>query len=302
MPDFKIAYSPLFNHPLPGGHRFPMEKYELIPQQLLHEGTITQENLFEPEDMGWNVIALTHDHSYIDRLRQGKMSPKEMRGIGFPWSPELVERERFIMYGTVQAALSALDTGIGFNIAGGTHHAFADSGDGFCMFNDLAVTANYLLTEKRAKSILIVDLDVHQGDGTAALFQNNYKVFTFSMHGQNNYPLHKQESDLDISLEDGTGDEKYLANLRAYLPRLIDLYKPGFILYQSGVDVLATDKLGRMNLSLEGCKQRDYEVLKTAKEHGIPLTAAMGGGYSEDIRDIVEAHCNLYRLAAEMYG
>jgi acetoin utilization deacetylase AcuC-like enzyme len=298
---FRIAYSPLFAHPLPEGHRFPMEKYELIPQQLLHEGTITRDYLFEPEDMGWNVIALTHDHAYIDRLRQGKMSPKEMRGIGFPWSPELIDRERFIMYGTVQAALSALDNGIAFNIAGGTHHAFADSGDGFCIFNDLAITANYLLSQKKAKRILVVDLDVHQGDGTAALFRNNDKVFTFSMHGKNNYPLHKQESDLDIPLEDGTDDEEYLSILRENLPRLIETHKPDFILYQSGVDILATDKLGKMNLSIEGCKTRDAIVLTLAREKEIPLTAAMGGGYSADIRDIVEAHCNLYRLAAMMY-
>ncbi|MGZ5243574.1 MAG: histone deacetylase family protein [Bacteroidia bacterium] len=298
---FRIAHSPLFNHPLPPGHRFPMEKYDLIPQQLLYEGIVDENYFFEPEEMDLETIALAHDWPYIEKLKNGLATPKELRKIGFPYSPQLFEREICIMYGTVQAALFALEDGIAFNIAGGTHHAYADKGEGFCLFNDNAIAAKYLLREGKAKRILIVDLDVHQGNGTAAIFQGSEEVFTFSMHGKNNYPLHKEQSHLDIELEDQTDDFTYIDILKNALPKLIDLHKPDFIFYQSGVDILATDKLGRMSLTRDGVKERDRIILQTAHQHGIPLTASMGGGYSANIIDIVEAHCNLYRLAKEMY-
>lgn len=279
-----------------------MEKYDLIPRQLMHEGVITEENLFEPEEMGEEVILLTHDAEYLRRLRNGEMSKREMREIGFPYSLQLIEREVSIMYGTVQAALFALEHGIAFNVAGGTHHAFADRGEGFCIFNDIAVGANYLLREGKARQILVIDLDVHQGNGTAALFADEKRVSTFSMHGKNNYPMRKEKSDLDVPLEDGTTDGQYLPLLEEVVYKLIDKVKPDFIFYQSGVDVLETDQLGRMKLTKAGCKERDYIVLTAAHKHGIPLTAVMGGGYSRKVADVVDAHCNLYKLASNLYS
>jgi acetoin utilization deacetylase AcuC-like enzyme len=297
-----VAWSPLYNHPLNTGHRFPMEKYDLIPQQLMYEGTLQKENFFEPEEMDMEVILLTHEASYVNRLLKGEMSPKEMRRIGFPYSKGLIERECSIMYGSIQAALFALDNGIAFNMAGGTHHAFKDQGEGFCIFNDIAVAANYLLREEKAKKLLVIDLDVHQGNGTASIFSGSNEVFTFSMHGRHNFPLHKEKSHLDIELEDGTGDALYLSILAETLPELIETVKPDFIFYQCGVDVLKTDKLGRMALSRDGCKERDFMVLNIAHRHGIPLTAVMGGSYSEKITDIVEAHGNTFRVGVGMWG
>jgi len=282
-------------------HRFPMDKYDLVPQQLLHEGIITHENRFEPEDMGLEVILQTHDAEYVNRMKTGNVTAKEMRKIGFPYSTALLEREVKIMHGSVQAAVFALDNGIAFNMAGGTHHAYADKGEGFCIFNDIAISANYLLTNKLAMKILVVDLDVHQGNGTAALFSQNNKVFTFSMHGRNNYPAHKEKSDLDIDLEDGIRDDAYLQILDKTLSSLIDQELPDFIMYQSGVDILETDKLGKLKITLEGCKERDKIVLEVASKNEIPLLAVMGGGYSADIKQIIEAHAALYRLAADLY-
>jgi len=278
-----------------------MEKYDLVPEQLVLEGIITRDNLFEPEDMGLEVIFDTHDTGYVSRMQNGEMTTKEMRKIGFPYSKRLFDREVKIMHGSVQAAVFALDNGIAFNMAGGTHHAYADKGEGFCIFNDIAVTANYLLKNGLAKKILVVDLDVHQGNGTAALFAENARVFTFSMHGRNNYPAHKEASDLDIGLEDGTGDDDYLDILRKTLKILLDRERPDFMIYQSGVDILATDKLGKLKLTLEGCKERDRIVLESAHKLEIPLLAVMGGGYSSDIKQIIEAHAGLYRLAAAYY-
>jgi acetoin utilization deacetylase AcuC-like enzyme len=213
----------------------------------------------------------------------------------------LIQREICIAGGSVQAACFAKDFGIGMNIAGGTHHAFANRGEGFCILNDLAITANYLLRSKLAQKVLIVDLDVHQGNGTAALFQENPSVFTFSMHGEKNYPHRKERSDLDIGLADGTDDASYLAILDWNLKKLIDEVKPDFMLYQSGVDVLASDQLGRLSLTLEGVYARDRLVLSTAKSQGIPIMCCMGGGYSKRIKDIVEAHAQVFRLAQDLF-
>ncbi|MEX0967282.1 MAG: histone deacetylase [Bacteroidia bacterium] len=297
----KIAWSPLYCLPLPANHRFPMVKYELIPEQLLYEGTFAQENFFEPGmDEIW--IAATHDAAYIRKVKTGALSRLEMRRIGFPYSHQMVQREINIMNGTTEAASYALEHGIAFNIAGGTHHASRDTGEGFCIFNDIAVAATFLIETQKAKQVLVADLDVHQGNGTAKIFEHEPRVFTFSMHGTNNFPLKKTESDLDIALSDGTGDEEYLTLLNENLQRLIRQLQPDFIFYQAGVDVIASDKLGRLNLSLEGCRERDRLVLEQARVHNIPLVAVMGGGYSTSIREIVEAHCNLYRLAANIYG
>lgn len=297
----KVAWSPVYAHPLPAGHRFPMEKYNLLPDQLLYEGTLQQGNLFEPVPLHEEYITRTHDLHYWHKLRQQQLTPAEVRRTGFPLSPELVYREIVIMNGTLQAALFACEYGVAMNIAGGTHYAFTDRGEGFCLLNDIAIAANYLLEKKMAGSILIVDLDVHQGNGTAQIFKDRPEVFTFSMHGASNYPMHKEKSDLDIALPDRTGDTDYLQLLDKHLPTLIKQTSPDFIFYQSGVDVLATDKLGRLSLTIAGCRERDRKVLDLCKQHRIPVAVSMGGGYSERIADIIEAHANTYRLAQEIF-
>lgn len=274
-----------------------MEKYQLLPEQLCFEGTVADSAFFSPRALNEPLIAEVHSLSYLHKIREGKLSPQEERKTGFPWSPELFKREVAIMGGTVEAAERALRLGVGMNIAGGTHHAFKDRGEGFCLLNDLVLAAHWLLKGGHARRILIVDLDVHQGNGTAALCAELPEVFTFSMHGEKNYPFHKEKSDLDIGLPKGMTDAAYLTLLDGHLNRVLDSFEPDFILYQSGVDVLATDKLGHLGLSLEGCKQRDKLVLGAAHRHGIPLVASMGGGYSPHLRDIVEAHANTFRLA-----
>ena len=275
-----------------------MLKYELIPQQLLHEGTITEANLFEPAACPEDVVLLTHTREYFDKLLHQTLTASEQRRIGFPQSPQLTERELVITQGTIDCCHFAMQHGIAMNVAGGTHHAFADRGEGFCLLNDFAVAANYLLHNRLAKRILIIDLDVHQGNGTAAIFRNEERVSTFSMHGRHNYPFHKEVSDLDVPLDDGIGDEEYLSILHHHLPRVADQVKPDFAFFLSGVDILSTDKFGKLNVGIEGCKQRDEYVFSLLKNRGIPCTVAMGGGYSSDIRHIVEAHCNTFRLAA----
>jgi acetoin utilization deacetylase AcuC-like enzyme len=297
----KIAVDPIYVHPLPQGHRFPMLKYELIPEQLLHEGTIKPENLFSPEVLSENIVLLTHESDYWAQLRELTLPAKEQRRIGFPLSAKLVERELRIAKGTVDCCHFALEHGIALNVAGGTHHAGTNWGEGFCLLNDQAIAANYLLKKQLAKSVLIIDLDVHQGNGTAEIFKDNPKVFTFSMHGANNFPFRKEVSDLDIPLPDGIGDVAYLNLLEAALPRLIDQQQPDFIFYLAGVDVLASDKLGKLALTKDACKARDRFVLALAKKNKIPIQISMGGGYSPDIREIVEAHCNTYRVASELY-
>ncbi|MBB6609893.1 histone deacetylase [Pontibacter sp. Tf4] len=297
----KIAWSPMFAHALPEGHRFPMAKYDLLPEQLLYEGTITETNLFAPAPLPERFIVDTHDAGYWCRLRQLELTPSEIRKTGFPLSEELVNREVVIMNGTVQAALFALEFGVGMNIAGGTHHAFTDRGEGFCLLNDIAIAANYLLNYKSIQKVLVVDLDVHQGNGTAQIFQNEPRVFTFSMHCGHNYPFHKEHSDLDIPLAEGTDDKTYLAVLNNTLPRLLDELEPEFVFFQSGVDVLATDKLGKLGMSIAGCKERDRTVLELCKRHNLPVAISMGGGYSKQIAHIVEAHANTFRLAQQIW-
>jgi acetoin utilization deacetylase AcuC-like enzyme len=297
----RIAYDPIYAHPLPEGHRFPMLKYELIPAQLIHEGIIAQENLFSPEPLSEEIILWTHEETYWQQLRDLTLPAKEARRIGFPLSAQLVEREIRIAKGTIDGCHFAFQNGIAFNVAGGTHHAGTNWGEGFCLLNDQAIAANYLLNNKLANSILIIDLDVHQGNGTAQIFENEPRVFTFSMHGANNFPYRKEVSDLDIPLPDGTGDKAYLDILKQTLPKLINQLKPDFIFYLSGVDVLTTDKLGKLALSLDACRERDRFVLEQCKSHQIPGQVSMGGGYSADIKDIVEAHCNTYRLANDLY-
>ena len=297
----KIAWSPTYKYNLPEGHRFPMVKYELLPQQLLYEGTVSHENFFEPEPMQDEDIILTHHRDYLLKLNNQALSPKEIRNIGFPMTNQLVSRGKHIANGTYLAAKFAFEHGIGMNIAGGTHHSFADRGEGFCVFNDIAIAANLLLHHRLVGRILIIDLDVHQGNGTAKIFENDSRVFTFSMHGEKNYPTRKENSDLDIGLPDGLQDTAYLHILKEALPKLLDHHMPDFIFYLSGVDVLDSDKLGRLSMTLEGCKDRDRYVLQMAKKNQIPIAVSMGGGYSPRLTDIIEAHANTYRLAQELF-
>ena len=297
----KIAYHPIYKHPLPKGHRFPMEKYDLLPQQLLYEGTCTTENFFEPKIPNNKHFFSVHDPEYFFELLNITLPQKAARKIGFPLSEVLIEREMIIADGTIKASEFALQYGIAMNIAGGTHHAFSNRGEAFCMLNDQAIGAKYLQNKGLVSKVLVVDLDVHQGNGTAEIFGNDSSVFTFSMHGKSNYPFVKEKSDLDIALENNTKDDKYLSTLKNTLPKLILKEKPDFIYYLCGVDVLETDKLGKLALTVEGCKERDYFVLQTCFNNKIPVMCSMGGGYSKDINIIVNAHANTFRLAQEIY-
>jgi len=304
----KIGFAPVYVLKLPEGHRFPISKYELLPEQLLYEGTATADNFFEPTPVQENIILLTHTSAYWQSLKNLTISAKEMRKVGFPLTQMLIDRTTTISGATLKCIDFAQQFGVAMNIAGGTHHAFTDRGEGFCLLNDIAIAANYLMYYKFKKRILVIDLDVHQGNGTAQIFQgNNFGwngtegVFTFSMHGANNYPLHKEQSHLDIGLADKTTDGFYLKVLEENLSMLIDVVQPEFAFFNSGVDVLETDKLGKLSLTLQGCKQRDETVFKMCQKNKIPLVVSMGGGYSPKISTILDAHANTFRMAQEIY-
>ncbi len=278
-----------------------MEKYDLLTKQLMYDGTCIQEDFFVPKPIDLSIIERVHEPEYIKKLRSLTLNKSEARKIGFPLSKELIEREIIIAGGTIQGSMKAFETGIAMNIAGGTHHAFKGHGEAFCLLNDQAIAAQYLLDKKLVDRILIVDLDVHQGNGTAEIFQSNPNVFTFSMHGQKNYPFHKEQSDLDIALEDDCNDADFLRILKKVLPGLIAKTRPDFIFYLCGVDVLKTDKLGRLGLTVAGCKQRDVFVLELCKKNNIPVQCSMGGGYSKEIKVIVDAHANTFRAAKHIF-
>ncbi|TDB67080.1 histone deacetylase family protein [Arundinibacter roseus] len=297
----KVAYCTLYQQPLPDGHRFPMVKYELIPQQLIHEGTCTESNFFCPEKLDEKWVLAVHSVNYWQELHSLGLPAKMIRRIGFPLTAELVVRELVIAQGTVDCCFFAQQHGVALNVAGGTHHAYPDRGEGFCLLNDVGIAANYLLEKQLATRILVIDLDVHQGNGTAVMFQNRPEVFTFSMHGSANYPLKKEESDLDIALPTGTTDAEYLSILHHTLPRLFEEHRPDFAFFVAGVDTLATDKLGHLSMTREGCRQRDEFVFKTCQHYQVPVVVSMGGGYSSRIADIVEAHCNTFRMASKLY-
>lgn len=296
-----IAFDPIYAHPLPEGHRFPMLKYELIPGQLLHEGCIRHDHLVSPQTCPDEVVLLAHDDDYVQRLQNLELSAKEQREIGFPQSAALMEREWRIAQGTIDCALAARQSGVALNVAGGTHHAFRHRGEGFCLLNDIAIGAMYLLEAGLSKQVLVIDLDVHQGNGTAAICKDLKQVFTFSMHGAHNYPFRKEQSDLDIGLADGSNDEMYLSVLSHTLEGLLEQVKPDFVFYQAGVDILGTDRYGKLNISMAGCAQRDRIVFESLHNRSIPCAVSMGGGYSRDVRHIVEAHCQTFRLAKEIW-
>jgi len=297
----KIAFNQNYIYPLEENHRFPMVKYELIPEQLIRESTCINENFFSPAKIDSEIVLKTHQKEYFDRFTSLKLSKKEIREIGFPLSQELVNRELQIAQGTVSGVNYSIKNGISMNIAGGTHHAFYDRGEAFCMLNDQAIAANYIIQEGLFKKILIIDLDVHQGNGTASLFNSNPNVYTLSFHGKKNYPFRKEKSDLDVEFDDNTNDNEYLKKLKDTIPKVIDQFEPEFIFYLSGVDVLQNDKLGRLSLTLNGCKERDKFILQTCKVNSIPLQVSMGGGYSIVLKNIIEAHSNTFRLAQEIF-
>ena len=297
----KIAFNNNYIYPLEENHRFPMIKYELIPEQLIRENTCVDENFFSPGKINSKIVLKTHQKEYFKRFTSLQLSKKEIREIGFPLSQELVDRELQIAQGTVSGVNYSLKNGISMNIAGGTHHAFYDRGEAFCMLNDQAIAANYIIQEGLFKKILIIDLDVHQGNGTASLFNSNPNVYTLSFHGKKNYPFRKEKSDLDVEFDDNTNDNEYLKVLKETIPKVIDQFEPEFIFYLSGVDVLQNDKLGRLSLTLNGCKERDKFILQTCKDNSIPLQVSMGGGYSIVLKNIIEAHSNTFRLAQEIF-
>jgi acetoin utilization deacetylase AcuC-like enzyme len=298
----RVAFSPIYRYQyLPKEHRFPMDKYELLPQQLLLEGTLNENDFFEPVALSEAQILRTHSKTYWEKLRDGTLSRQEIRAMGFPYHPTLIERGRHISQGTLQCFYHAKEDGVALNIAGGTHHSYRDRGEGFCLFNDFAIASNELLHTNEVKQIMIVDLDVHQGNGTASIFQKDERVFTFSMHGANNYPLKKEASDLDIGVPDGCDDDTYLNILYDTLPALLNKVQPEVVFYLSGVDILNTDKLGRLGMTKAGCKKRDEFVFQTCNQKGIPVVVAMGGGYSVQIADIIEAHANTFRVAKHIF-
>ena len=278
-----------------------MIKYELIPEQLLRENTCSPDNFFEPGIISDKIVLNTHEGKYFKRFRNLKLSKKEVREIGFPLSKELVTREMTIAQGTIDCVNYSLKNGISMNIAGGTHHAFYDRGEAFCMLNDQGIAAKYLINKKLAEKIMIIDLDVHQGNGTASIFSENKDVFTISFHGKKNYPFRKEKSDIDVEFDDNTDDQFYLNKLKDLIPNAIENFKPDFIFFLSGVDVLNNDKLGRLGLSIDGCKERDKFILELCNKNSIPVQVSMGGGYSELLKNIIEAHSNTFRLAQEIY-
>ena len=273
----------------------------MLYEQLLLENIAEKTDFFTPDMVEISDTFLAHRQEYVEAFVNLSLTESQARKIGFIQDKELIDRELTLVQGTISGALLAFENKIAFNIAGGTHHAYSDRGEAFCMLNDQAIASTFLLKNKWAKKILIVDLDVHQGNGTAEIFRNNPKVFTFSMHGKNNYPFEKEKSDLDISFDDKTTDNQYLSVLKETLYKLIEKEKPDFIFYQSGVDVLASDKLGKLALSVEGCAERDAIVFEFCQKYQIPIQCSMGGGYSPDLVTIIKAHTNTFRKAKDIF-
>lgn len=292
-------YSDIFVLPLPEGHRFPMRKYSLLKDAVLAAGVVGPEALRLPPPASDDELCRAHDPAYVQRVMTGSLSDKELRRIGFPWSEALARRSRHTVGGTLAVCRAALTDGVAVNLAGGTHHAHRDFGQGFCVFNDAVVAARAMQAEGLARHVLIVDLDVHQGNGTAAMTAADPTVFTFSMHGAKNFPFHKEHSDLDIPLDDGTGDEAYLDALRWGLSRL-PWTEADLVIYLAGADPYGGDTLGRLALTKEGLARRDEMVFATCRAAGVPVAVAMAGGYARPIEDTVEIHLQTVRLAREM--
>jgi len=300
MSNYKIYYSPYYYADIGEGHVFPIKKFELVRDKLLAEGTLQANEIIEPQPAKVEDLRLVHTENYITRLVDGTLTAKEVRKLGLPWSKSLVRRTFLAVSGTINASFHALETGVSSNLAGGTHHAFPDRGEGFCVLNDVAVAVRVLQQAQQAQRFLIIDCDVHQGNGTAFIFKDEEEVFTFSMHGAKNYPLFKEQSNLDIELKDGTGDAEYLETLNEALPRIF-LHNPDLIFYLGGADPFEKDKLGRLNLTMKGLWARDEMVLNFAKAHHVPIVTVMSGGYALNINDTVEIHSNTIRAVKKVF-
>ncbi|MGE0448285.1 MAG: histone deacetylase [Vicinamibacterales bacterium] len=294
----KAFYSDTFVLPLPEGHRFPMAKYSRLRERLVAERILAPPDLLVPPAASWDELALAHDASYLDAVASGALPADAQRRIGFPWSPEMVERSRRSVGATIAAARAALaDRAVAVNLAGGTHHAFRDRGEGYCVFNDVAVAARVLMRERHAASAAVIDCDVHQGNGTASIFRDDPSVFTMSLHGANNFPFRKEIGDLDITFPDGTGDEAYLTALEAHLPSVLDRTRPDIAFYLAGADPYEGDRLGKLALTVEGLRERDRYVFDQCRRRHIPVAVAMSGGYAPDIDAIVTIHVNTIKEA-----
>ncbi|NUP98186.1 MAG: histone deacetylase [Planctomycetaceae bacterium] len=298
----RVVYTDHFAVPLPPGHRFPMHKYAELRRKLVADGVLREDELFPARPAPVEALLAVHDEGYVRGYLDGSLDAKALARIGFPWSPAMVARTLASAGGTLLAVEFALADGFAGVLAGGTHHAGRAFGAGFCVFNDLAVAAASLLGRGAARRVLVVDLDVHQGDGTAEIFAADERVFTFSVHGERNFPLRKQLSDLDVPLRDGTADDEYLASLDTHLAQALERSRPDFVLYQGGVDPLEHDRLGRLKLTQAGLAERDRLVFTRLRERGLPLVATLGGGYSDPIEPTLEAHVNTYRVARDVFG
>ena len=295
----RAFYSDHFVLPLPEGHKFPMAKYSGLRERILAERILAPEDLHEAPAASLDDLRLVHDLHYINAVVNGTVAADIQRRIGFPWSPEMVERSRRSVGATIAAARAALDDGVAANLAGGTHHAFADRGEGFCIFNDVAVAARVLQRDLHAGRVAIIDLDVHQGNGTAAIFKDDPSVFTFSMHGENNFPFKKEISDLDVALADGTADDEYLSSLRVHLGEVLNRHRPDFMFYLAGADPFEGDRLGRLKLTIDGLRTRDEIVLRACAAAGLPVALSMSGGYASDINAIITIHANTIYTASK---
>jgi acetoin utilization deacetylase AcuC-like enzyme len=296
----RVSYTPRYYADIGEGHVFPIRKFELVRDRLLREGTLAPSEIVEPREAAVEDVLLVHTEDYVTRLRAGALDGRELRRLGLPWSKALVRRSLLATSGTIGAARFALADGVGANLAGGTHHAFPDHGEGFCVLNDVAVAVRVLRRDRLVRRAAVIDLDVHQGNGTAFIFKGDEGVFTFSMHGAKNYPLFKIPSTLDVELADGTSDDEYLDALARNLPRVF-AHGPEIVFYLGGADPFAGDKLGRLALTMGGLRERDEMVLGECKARGVPVATVMSGGYAEDIRDTVEIHCNTIRAAKAVF-
>jgi acetoin utilization deacetylase AcuC-like enzyme len=293
-----VFYCDHFVLPLPEGHRFPMAKYSRLRERLIADAIVDPADVHEASAAAWDDLALVHTADYLDHIACGTLPPQVQRRIGFPWSPQMAERARRSVGATIEASRAALQSGVAANLAGGTHHAFSDRGEGFCVFNDVAVSARVLLREQAVRRVAVIDCDVHQGNGTAAIFSSEAAVFTFSMHGARNFPFHKESSDLDVTFEDGAGDAEYLAQLEHHLPRVLDTSQPDIVFYVAGADPYEHDRLGRLALTIDGLRARDQFVFDSCRTRGIPVVVTMAGGYADDVEAIVTIHANTIREAA----
>ena len=297
----KVFYHDVFRIPLPEGHRFPEDKYSLLRQHLLAQSVIGPHEMCLASPASDEQLLLAHAPDYLEKVKLGKLSEQEIRRTGFPWSPELVERSRCSVGATIAASRAAWQAGIAANLGGGTHHAHSEHGEGFCVFNDVAVAARVMQSEGHLRRLLVVDCDVHQGDGTAAIFTGDPSVFTFSIHGQKNFPFRKVASDLDIGLPDRTGDQAYLAALQSGLRQAIQEAQADMVYYIAGADPYEDDRLGRLALTRAGLQERDRLVFNACQQASLPVTLVMGGGYARQIADTVAIHVQTFQIAAEFW-